>query len=190
MYNKITMFDTKPYEIRIAQAIEHFKDELKKIRTGRAHAGMVSGVMVEVYGTKMPLNQVGNITAPEPQLLQISPFDQSNVQAISEAIRQDASLGLNPSDDGRIVRIAIPQLNEERRHEIVKQLGEKAEECRISVRTIRQEALKEAKNMKNNKDLGEDDYKRIEKDLDKNMAEAQSQLEEISATKQKEIMTI
>jgi ribosome recycling factor len=184
------MFDTKPYEMKIAQAIEHFKDELKKIRTGRAHPGMLSSVFVEVYGTKMPLNQVGNITAPEPQLLQITPFDPSNVAAISEAIRQEVNLGLNPSDDGRIVRIPVPQLTEERRRQLVKQLGDKVEECRITIRTIRQDGIKAAKSMKNNKDLGEDDYTRVEKDLDKNVAEAQEQIDAITAEKQKEVMTI
>lgn len=184
------MFDTKPYETKVIQAIEHFKDELKKIRTGRAHPGMLSGIFVEVYGTKMPLNQVANILAPESQMLQISPFDASNVQAITEAIRQEANLGLNPSDDGRIVRVPIPQLTEERRHQIVKQLNDKVEECRIAIRNIRQDGLKEAKNLKNNKTLGEDDYVRIQKDLDKTVAEAQMQLDAISAEKQKEILTI
>ena len=184
------MFDTKPYETRTIQAIERFKDELKKIRTGRAHPGMLSNVFVEVYGTKMPLNQVANILAPEPQMLQISPFDTNNVQAITEAIRQEANLGLNPSDDGRVIRVPIPQLTEERRHQIVKQLGDKVEECRIAIRNIRQDALKEAKNMKNNKALSEDDYVRVEKDLDKTVSEAQAQLDAISAEKQKEIMTI
>lgn len=184
------MFDTKPFETKAVQAIEHFKEELKKIRTGRAHPGMLSGVFVEVYGSKMPLNQVANITAPEPQMLLISPFDPSQVQIIAEAIRQDANLGLNPSDDGRVIRIPVPQLTEERRHLLVKQLGEKAEDCRISLRNIRQDALKEAKNMKNNKSLSEDDYVRVEKDLDKTVAEVQTQLEEISTAKQKDILTI
>lgn len=184
------MFDTKPYEAKIVLALEHFKDELRKIRTGRAHPGMLSGVVVEVYGAKMPLNQAANISAPEPQLLQVTPFDPSNVQAISEAIRQDVNLGFNPSDDGRVVRIPVPQLNEERRHQMVKQLGEKVEDCRISLRTIRQDALKDAKNLKNNKELSEDDFARIEKELDKMVAAAQAHIDDISAAKQKDIMTI
>ncbi len=184
------MFDTKPYETRVAQAIEHFKDEIKKIQTGRAHPGMLSGVFVEVYGSKLPLNQVANITAPEPQMLLVSPFDPSQVVAISEAIRQEPNLGLNPSDDGRVVRIPVPQLTEERRHQLVKQLGDKVEDCRIAVRNIRQDGIKVAKNMKNNKALGEDDYVRIEKDLDKTVAEAQAQIDTIVAEKQKDIMTI
>ena len=184
------MFDTTPYETKAAQAIERFKDELKKIRTGRAHPGMLSGVFVEVYGTKMPLNQVANILAPEPQMLQISPFDASNVQAITEAIQQEANFGLNPTDDGRLLRVPIPQLTEERRLQLVKQLGDKVEECRINIRNIRQDALKEAKNLKSSKQLGEDDYVRVQKDLDKTVAEAQERIDAISAEKQKEIMTI
>src|SRR5665647_2348692 len=98
------MFDTKPYESKFDAVAVHFSEELKKVRTGRAHPGQLDGVKVEVYGTLMPLNQVANITAPEAQLLQITPFDPSNIQAISAAIRSNQNLGLNPSDDGRIVR--------------------------------------------------------------------------------------
>ncbi len=184
------MFDTKPFETRILQAVDHFKEEIKKIRTSRAHPAMLDGIFVEVYGSKLPLNQTANITAADPQLLQITPFDPANVQAISEAIRQNQNLGFNPSDDGRIVRVPVPQLNEERRLQLVKQLGDKVEECRISIRNVRQDGIKEAKSMKNNKILSEDDYVRVEKDLDKTVAETQSQIDEISASKQKEILTI
>src|SRR5690554_2159956 len=111
------MFDIKPYEDRIIQAIAHFEDELKKVRTGRAHPDMLSGITVEVYGTNLPLNQAANITAPEPQQLLITPFDPSNVQAITTAIRNDQSLGFNPTDDGRVVRVPVPPLTEERRRQ-------------------------------------------------------------------------
>ena len=109
------MFDTKHYQDKMDQALAHFGDELKKVRTGRAHPDMVSGVTVEVYGQRMPLNQVANVTAPEAQQLLISPFDPSNIAAIAAAIRDEQSLGLNPSDDGRVVRVPIPALTEERR---------------------------------------------------------------------------
>src|SRR3989344_9138439 len=105
---------------KFQQAASHFQDEIKKIRTGRAHPGMLDGVMVEAYGTPMPLIQVATISVPEAQLLQITPFDPSNLQAISAAIRDNPSLGLNPMDDGRVVRIQIPPLTEERRKEFVK----------------------------------------------------------------------
>lgn len=184
------MFDTKPYETKMVIAIEHLTDELKKIRTGRAHPSMLDGIFVEIYGTKLPLNQTATITAPEPQLIQVTPFDPTNVEAIASAIRANQNLGFNPSDDGRIVRVPIPQLTEERRHEIVKQLGQKVEDCRIVLRNVRQDALKDAKNMKNDKKISEDDYKRIEKDLDKSISEFQSNIEQTTAVKEKEILTI
>ncbi len=184
------MFDTTEYELKLEQALEHFQNELKKVRTGRAHPDMLDGITVEAYGTKMPLNQTANITAPEPQLLQVSPFDPGNIQAIVEAIRADQGLGFNPSDDGRIVRVPVPALTEERRHQIVKQLGDKVEECRIAVRNIRQDALKDAKNAKNNKELSEDDYARVEKEFDKTVADYQSKIETITKAKEKDILTI
>ena len=114
------MFDTKPYDDRFAGAVSHFEDELKEVRTGRAHPSMLDGIQVEAYGQKMPLNQVANVVAPEPQMVTVTPFDPTNLQAISAAIRADQSLGLNPSDDGRLVRVPIPPLTEERRKQIVK----------------------------------------------------------------------
>jgi len=184
------MFDTDPYELKMKNAVEHFENELKKIRTGRAHPDMLDGITVEAYGSRMPLNQVANITVPEPQLLQVTPFDPTNVKSVVEAIRNDTGLGFNPSDDGRVVRVPVPALNEERRRQIVKQLGDKVEECRIALRNIRQDALKDAKNMKENKQLSEDDVKRIDKEIDKLMADTQSQLDSISRSKEQEIMTI
>jgi ribosome recycling factor len=184
------MFDTKPYEARMQQAIAYLEDELKKVRTGRAHPSMLDSVMVAAYGTKMPLIQVASITVPEPQLLQVSPFDQANVQAVAEAIRHDQTLGLNPTDDGRIVRVPIPQLTTERREQIVKQLGEKAEECRISMRNIRHDALKDAKAKKDSKEISEDDYKRVEKSLDNLMADFQGKIDATMKAKEQEILTI
>lgn len=184
------MFDIKPYESKMQGAIEHFDEELKKVRTGRSHPSMLEGVRVEVYGQKMPLNQVANVTAPEPQLLQVTPFDPSNVQAIAAAIRADQGLGFNPSDDGRIVRVPVPPLTEERRKQLVKQTAEKVEETRIALRTIRQDAFKDAKRKKEAKELSEDDVKRIEKDVDHTMAGYQDQIEQLFKAKEKDILTI
>jgi len=184
------MFDTKSYENRFSAAIAHFEDELKKVRTGRAHPGMLDSVTVEAYGQKMPLNQVANVTAPEAQMILVSPFDPSNVQAIVGAIRADQSLGLNPSDDGRVVRVPIPALTEERRREIVKQTSEKVEDAKIALRNIRQDALKEAKRLKDDKQLSEDDVKRIEKGIDDDMQQFNAQIDEIFKAKEKEILTI
>ncbi len=184
------MFNISSYEEKMSLALAYFEDELKKIRTGRSHPAMLDGIQVEVYGQKMPLNQVANITAPEPQLLQITPFDPSNVQAISASIRKEQSLGFNPSDDGRIVRVPVPPLTEERRHQLVKQAGEKVEEARIAMRNIRQDALKDAKRRKDAKELSEDDIKRIEKEFDKLMSDHQSKVDAASRAKEKDILTI
>lgn len=184
------MFNTDPYEEKMMLAFSHYEDELKKVRTGRSHPGMLDGIHVEVYGQKMPLNQVANITAPEPQLLQITAFDPSNVQAIAAAIRADQSLGFNPSDDGRIVRVPVPPLTEERRRQLVKQTGEKVEEARIALRNIRQDALKDAKRKKEAKELSEDDVKSVEKEFDKLMSEYREKIDTSFRAKEKDILTI
>lgn len=184
------MFNTDPYETKMQNALEHFEDELKKVRTGRSHPAMLDGIMVEVYGAKVPLNQAANITAPEPQLLQVTPFDPSNVPVIVAAIRDDQGLGFNPSDDGRIVRIPVPPLTEERRKQLVKQTSERVEEVRIALRNIRQDALKDAKRKKDDKELSEDDVKLVEKEIDKAIGEFNSKVEVIFAAKEKDILTI
>ena len=184
------MFDTKPYEEKMHQAFTRFEENLRKVRTGRAHPGMLDGVMVEAYGAKMPLNQVANILAPEPQLLQITPFDPTNVAAIVSAIRDDQSLGFNPSDDGRIVRVPVPPLTTERRQQIAKQLGEKVEECRIALRNIRHDVLKAAKKAKDDKEIPENEAQRVERTIDQLMSDIQGKLEVAAKAKEAEIMTI
>jgi ribosome recycling factor len=184
------MFDTNPYEDKFNLAVAHFEEELKKVRTGRAHPGQLNGIKVEVYGTLMPLNQVANITAPEAQMLLVTPFDPSNIQLIAAAIRADQSLGFNPSDDGRLVRVPVPPLTEERRKQLAKQTGEKVEEARIALRNIRQDALKDAKRKKDNKELSEDDVKRVEKLIDGAMAAVNTKIDEAFRIKEKDILTI
>lgn len=184
------MFDLKPYESRFTAAVSHFVDELKKVRTGRAHPSMLDSIQVEVYGQKMPLNQVANVMAPEPQMLTITPFDPSNIQAVAAAIRADQTLGLNPSDDGRLIRAPIPALTEERRKQIVKQTSEKVEEARIALRTIRQDALKDAKKAKDAKEISEDDLKRVEKLVEDLMATYNANIDSAFKDKEKEILTI
>jgi ribosome recycling factor len=184
------MFDTKKYEVKMDEAIAHLEGELRKVRTGRAHAGMLDGVTAEVYGTQMPLNQVANVTAPEGTLLQVTPFDPSTLQAIAGAIRNNQTLGLNPSDDGHVIRIAVPPLTEERRREMVKQLGDKVEQSRVQLRGVRQDALKEAKKMKDAKELSEDDVKRIESGIDDDMKKYQAKIDAAFAAKEKELMTV
>lgn len=184
------MFDTKQYEDRFSAAVAHFQDELKKVRTGRAHPSMLDSIQVEAYGQKMPLNQVANVVAPEPQMLTITPFDPSTLQAVVAAVRADQSLGLNPSDDGRLVRVPIPPLTEERRKQIVKQTSEKVEDARIALRNIRQDALKEAKRLKDAKEMSEDDFKRAEKSIDDAMTTFNAHIDTAFKDKEKEILTI
>jgi ribosome recycling factor len=171
-------------------AVVHYQEQLKALRTGRASAAMLDGVMVDAYGQPMPLNQVANVSAPEAQLLQVTPFDPTNLQAIASAIRDNPSLGLNPSDDGRVVRVPVPALNEERRREIVKQLGSKQEDAMIAVRNVRREALDAIDAAKKGKEIGEDDAKRLQQQVEDAMKSTQSQIEAASKAKEQEIMTV
>lgn len=184
------MFDIKPYTDRFQATISHFEEELKKVRTGRAHPDMLDSVMVEVYGTKMPLAQAASVSVPEPQQLLVTPFDPANLQVIAAAIRNDQTLGLNPSDDGRNVRIMLPPLNEERRREIVRNLGDKTENARIGLRNVREEARKAARIQKEAKVFGEDELKRIDRQIDDEIAKYNSQIDELLGSKETEIMTI
>lgn len=175
---------------KFSAAVEHFGEELKRLRTGRAHPNMLDGVMVEAYGTPMPINQVATVTAPESQLLQISPFDPNNLQAIASAIRDNPSLGMNPSDDGHVVRVPIPSLNEERRRDIVKQLGGKHEEAMIVLRGIRRDALNAIDTAKKDKAVGEDDAKRLQQQIEDALKTMIGQIEAAGKAKEQEIMTV
>ena len=171
-------------------AVEHFKDELKKLRTGRAHPSMLDGVTIEAYGTQMPLNQVATVTTADAQLLQISPFDPNNLQAIATAIRNNPSLGLNPTDDGRVVRVPIPPLNEERRRELTKVVSQKQEEAMVVLRNVRHEALDHISKAQKDKQIGEDDAKRLEKQVEDAMNKIRSEIEAAAKVKDQEIMTV
>lgn len=175
---------------KFSGAVEHLQNDLKKLRTGRASASMLDGVMVEAYGTPMPLNQTATITTPEAQLLQITPFDPSNLQAIAIAIRNNQSLGLNPTDDGRVVRVPIPSLTEERRRELAKQIGEKVEDCMISMRNARHDALRAADNAKKDKQLSEDDVKRAQKQIDEMMSQQKQTVDQLAKAKETELLTV
>lgn len=181
---------TSESDSKFKRAVEHFEEELKKIRTGRAHPSMLDGVVVTAYGTQMPLIQVGTVTAPEAQLLQITPFDPGNLQAIVSAIRDNPSLGLNPSDDGRVVRVPIPALTEERRREIAKQLGTKVEDCMIAMRGVRRDAMDAIDSAKKNKAVSEDEAKRLEKQIDDMMNKYKTTVDDAAKAKEAEIMKV
>jgi ribosome recycling factor len=175
---------------KFSAGVKHFETELKKVRTGRAQPSMLDGIKVQAYGQPMPLNQVATISTPEAQLLQITPFDPANLQAIASAIRDNPSLGLNPMDDGRVVRLPIPPLTEERRREYAKNVGDKTEDCMVSLRAIRHAALHAVDQSKKDKEIGEDDAKRFEKQIDDAMNQAKVAVEAASKAKEAEVMTV
>lgn len=175
---------------KLNAATEHFRQEIGKIRTGRAHPGMLDSVMVEAYGQAMPLKALASITAPEAQLLQITPFDPANLQAISDAISNDQSLGLNPADDGRVVRIQIPPLTAETRAAMVKVLNQKVEDAMISARGTRHEALRRAEQAEKDKEIGKDDRARFEKQVDELLAKQKADVEALAKAKEQEITTL
>lgn len=180
------MFDTSDYKTEMESVIEKFKDEMKKVRTGRAHPDMLSGVKVEAYGQWMPLNQVANVTVSGATMLLVTPYDPSTIPGISNAIRSDTSLGLNPADDGRVVRVPIPPLTEERRKEIVKTASKSVEDAKVRLRNIREDARKDLKAL----DLPEDAKKRAEKSIDDLTKDFSDRVESAFAEKEAEIMKI
>jgi ribosome recycling factor len=181
------MFDTKEDRKKMEGVVERFKDEMKKVRTGRAHPDMLSGIKVEAYGQFMPLNQVANVTVADATLLVVTPFDPTNIQAISSAIRADQALGLNPADDGRVIRVPIPSLTEERRKEIVKTASGKVEDAKKAIRNVREDARKAVKIAE---EMGEDVKKRAEKEIDELTKEFTDKIDAEFKAKSDEIMKI
>lgn len=175
---------------KFAHVIEHLEEELKKVRTGRAHPSMLDSVAVVAYGSPMPINQVATVSTPEPQLIQITPFDPNNLQAIVSAIRDNASLGMNPMDDGRVVRVPVPPLTEERRREYVKLVGTKVEEGMVGMRNVRHDAMKAIDQAKKDKSIGEDEAKSLQKQVDDAMTVAKASAESAAKAKEAEIMTV
>ena len=180
------MFDTNGVKAKMTATIERFKEEMKKVRTGRAHPDMLANVKAEVYGQFTPLNQISNITISGASMLLITPYDISNIDKISSAIRADQTLGLNPSDDGRVIRVPIPPLTEERRKEIVKTASAKVEEAKISLRQARDDARKEIKSL----ELAEDANKRAEKSVDDLIKEFNTEIDKLFSEKEADIMKI
>ncbi|MBQ6321166.1 ribosome recycling factor [Candidatus Saccharibacteria bacterium] len=180
------MFDTTSYKQEMEAVITKFQDEMKKVRTGRAHPDMLAGVKCEAYGQWMPLNQVANVTVSGATMLLVTPYDPSTIPNISNAIRSDSTLGLNPSDDGRVVRVPIPPLTEERRKEIVKTASKSVEEAKVRVRNVREDARKAAKAA----ELPEDARKRAEKSIDNLTKEYNDKIDSLFKDKEKEIMQI
>ena len=183
------MFDEKSHSLKMDKAIEVFSKELSSLRTGRANAAMLDLIRVDVYGQQMPINQIGSITTPAPRIINIQVWDQNNVSLIDAAI-QKSELGLNPQVDGQLIRLPIPELNEERRIELKKLIKSMGEKCKVSIRNIRRDANDELKKLLKAKEIGEDEEKSFEKNVQQITDKHISIVDEKVSTKEKEIMTI
>ncbi len=176
-------------EIRMDKTVEAMEEDFKSIRTGRASPALVERVTVEYYGMPTPLNQLAVISAPEPQMLLIRPYDAGSIATIEKGILQ-ADLGLNPSNDGRVIRIPIPRLTEERRRELVKVVKRRVEESKVALRNIRRDALEEMREYESEKLISEDDLKRGQDELQKIIDRFAEKVDEVGARKEQDIMEI
>ena len=183
------MFDDKSYNQKMDKTFDVFIKELSSLRTGRANASMLDLIKVDVYGQKMPINQIGTITTPEARMINIQVWDLNNVQLIDAAIKK-SELGLNPQINGELIRLPIPDLSEERRNEIKKMIKSMGEKCKISIRNIRREANDQLKNLLKSKDVSEDEEKKYEKIVQTCTDNHIKKIDEKIISKEKEIMTI
>ncbi len=183
------MFDDKSYSLKMGKAIEVFSKELSSLRTGRANAAMLDLIKVDVYGQQMPINQVGSITTPEPRMINIQVWDSNNVSLVDAAI-QKSDLGLNPQIDGQLIRLPVPELNEERRSELKKLIKSVGEKCKVSIRNIRREANEDLKKLLKTKEISEDDEKNFEKKVQIITDSHIKVVDDKVMSKEKEIMTI
>ena len=183
------MFNEKTYKDKMQKTLELFTKELASLRTGRANASMLDLIKIDVYGQKMPLNQLATITVPEPRTINVQVWDINNVPLIDSSIRK-SNLGLNPQIDGQLMRLPIPNLNEERRSELKKIIKSTGEKCKVSIRNIRREANDELKKLLKSKDISEDDEKKYEKNI-QNLTDSNIKIiDDKVVSKEKEIMTI
>jgi len=183
------MLDDKSYNQKMDKTYEVFTKELTSLRTGRANSNMLDLIRVEVYGQKMPINQIGTITVPEPRSINIQVWDLNNVPLIDSAVKK-SELGLNPQIDGQLIRLPVPDLSEERRNEMKKMVKTMGEKSKIAVRNIRREANDQLKNLLKSKDISEDDEKKSEKIIQTHTDDHIKKVEERVTSKEKEIMTI
>ena len=183
------MFSEKNYNQKMDKTFEVFTKELGSLRTGRANSNMLDLVKVDVYGQKMPINQLGSITTPEARMINVQVWDQNNVSLIDSAIKK-SNLGINPQIDGQLLRLPIPSLNEERRTELKKIMGEQAEKAKISIRNIRREANEELKKKLKDKISTEDENKNFEKNIQKLTDVNTESIDKILSDKEKEILQV
>ncbi|HEV3219465.1 MAG TPA: ribosome recycling factor [Candidatus Acidoferrales bacterium] len=176
-------------KVRMEKAVEDFRKELSGVRTGRANVSLLDHIRVDYHGTPMPVNQLGTLSVPDPTMIQISPWDPTAVPLIDKAIRT-SDLGLNPTNDGKVVRVPIPALNEERRKELVKHLHKVLENHRTAVRNIRRDLKEAIEKLEKEKKISEDEKKRSLDELEKLTHSETKKMEDLSAVKEKEIMEI
>ena len=181
-----TLFEA---EEKMEKAVAVAKDELATIRTGRANPGMFSGITIDYYNTPTPLNQIASINVPEARMVIIKPYDPSQLQAMEKAIR-NSDLGVNPTNDGTIIRVVVPHLSEERRRELVKVAHHKGEEARVAIRNVRRKAKDELERMIKDGDSGEDDVRRAEKELESLTAKYVHQADELVKHKEAELLEV
>jgi ribosome recycling factor len=174
---------------KMEQAVARLKEDFGSIRTGRATPAVLNRITVEYYGTPVPLNQLASVNVPEPRLLQVSPFDKSAVSAIEKAI-QSSDLGITPSNDGNVIRLAFPPLTEERRRDLVKQVHHRAEEGRVAVRNVRRHAKEEMEKLEREGGISEDDLSRAEKELQKLTDRFVAEIDETQGHKEQELMEV
>ena len=174
---------------KMNKSVAVYKKELTSMRAGRANPQLLDRILVDYYGTPTPINQVANVSIPDPRIIQIAPWEQSMLKAIEKAI-QKSDLGINPSNDGKVIRLLMPELTEERRKDLVKQTRKLAEECKIAIRSIRRDAVDQVKKLKKNNEITEDDQKKAEEDIQKLTDAAIKDIDKIDAEKEKEIMEV
>ena len=177
------------YDERMQKTIEVVKSNFAAVRAGRANAGVLDRISVEYYGAPTPLNQVANIGSPDPRTLTIQPYDMSLLKAIEKAI-QTSDLGINPQNDGRVIRLAFPQLTEERRKELTKQVRKYGEEGKVALRNIRRDAMDDIKKKTKKSELTEDDQKKLEKELQDMTDKRCKDIDDLTAKKEKELMAV
>ena len=176
-------------EERMTNSVEHAREELTTIRTGRANPAMFNGVLAEYYGSMTPITQMATISVPEPRMLLIKPYEMSAMSDIENAIR-NSDLGVNPTNDGQVLRVTIPQLTEERRRDMVKLARSKGEDAKIAIRNVRRKGMEELKRIQKDGEAGEDEVQAAEKELDKVTHKYVAQVDELVAKKEKELMDV
>lgn len=176
-------------EAKMKKTIDALRSHLGSIRTGRASPALVEHLHVEYYGTDMPLNQLANVSVPEARMLVIQPWDKGAIKAIEKSI-QNSDLGLNPNNDGQVIRLAIPALTEQRRKDLVKLVKKEVEEQKVSLRNVRRDGLSDLKKLEQDKQIGEDEHKRAQEQLEQLMSQYTKQLDQLGQTKEQEVLEV